>query len=83
MLNELTDGRPLGLRLAQTESLRHAGLRANGEGISSDAACDAETGNRHSAIDGRKTSYPGYEISLSKRWLVEKPSDGLSNRSAE
>ena len=29
--------------------------------------------NRRSAIDGRTTRHPGYEISLSKRWLVEKP----------
>jgi transposase len=28
---------------------------------------------RRSAIDGRTTHHPGYEISLSKRWLVEKP----------
>jgi len=31
------------------------------------------TSNRQSAIDGRTTRHPGYEISLSKRWLVEKP----------
>jgi transposase len=31
------------------------------------------TSNRRSAIDGRTTRHPGYEISLSKRWLVEKP----------
>lgn len=31
------------------------------------------TANRRSAIDGRTTHHPGYEISLSKRWLVEKP----------
>jgi len=31
------------------------------------------TTNRRSAIDGRTTHHPGYEISLSKRWLVEKP----------
>lgn len=29
--------------------------------------------NRRSAIDGRTTRHAGYEISLSKRWLVEKP----------
>jgi transposase len=29
--------------------------------------------NRRSAIDGRTTRHPGYAISLSKRWLVEKP----------
>jgi transposase len=29
--------------------------------------------NRRSAIDGRTTQHPGYEVSLSKRWLVEKP----------
>jgi len=29
--------------------------------------------NRRSAIDGRTTRHPGYSISLSKRWLVEKP----------
>lgn len=29
--------------------------------------------NRRSAIDARTTRHPGYEISLSKRWLVEKP----------
>lgn len=29
--------------------------------------------NRRSAIDGRTTRHPGYEVSLSKRWLVEKP----------
>jgi len=28
---------------------------------------------RRSAIDARTTRHPGYEISLSKRWLVEKP----------
>jgi IS5 family transposase len=27
---------------------------------------------RRSAIDGRTTRHPGYEISLSRRWLVEK-----------
>jgi transposase len=31
------------------------------------------TSNRRSAIDGRTTRHPGYAISLSKRWLVEKP----------
>ena len=31
------------------------------------------TSNRRSAIDGRTTRQPGYAISLSKRWLVEKP----------
>src|SRR5262245_36953388 len=29
--------------------------------------------HRRSDIDARKTSQPGYESSLSKRWLVEKP----------
>jgi transposase len=29
--------------------------------------------NRRSAIDGRTTRHSGYAISLSKRWLVEKP----------
>jgi hypothetical protein len=29
--------------------------------------------NRRSAIDQRTTRHPGYAISLSKRWLVEKP----------
>lgn len=28
--------------------------------------------NRRSAIDRRTTRHTGYEISLSKRWLVEK-----------
>jgi hypothetical protein len=27
---------------------------------------------RASAIDGRTTRHPGYEMSLSRRWLVEK-----------
>jgi hypothetical protein len=31
------------------------------------------TTNRRSAIDQRTTRHPGYAISLSKRWLVEKP----------
>jgi transposase len=31
------------------------------------------TSNRRSAIDNRTTRHPGYEISLTKRWLVEKP----------
>ncbi len=31
------------------------------------------TTNRRSAIDGRTTCHPGYAVSLSKRWLVEKP----------
>lgn len=31
------------------------------------------TSHRRSAIDARTTRHPGYEISLSKRWLVEKP----------
>jgi transposase len=31
------------------------------------------TKNRRSAIDDRTTRHPGYQISLSKRWLVEKP----------
>lgn len=31
------------------------------------------TANRRSAIGGRTTRHPGYEISRSKRWLVEKP----------
>lgn len=29
--------------------------------------------HRRSAIDRRTTRHPGYEISLSRRWLVEKP----------
>jgi IS5 family transposase len=29
--------------------------------------------NRRSAIDGRTTRHSGYGVSLSKRWLVEKP----------
>jgi transposase len=31
------------------------------------------TSQRRSAIDQRTTRHPGYEISLAKRWLVEKP----------
>jgi transposase len=31
------------------------------------------TNGRRSAIDGRTTRHAGYAISLSKRWLVEKP----------
>jgi len=31
------------------------------------------TTNRRSAIDGRTTRHAGYLVSLSKRWLVEKP----------
>jgi hypothetical protein len=31
------------------------------------------TTNRRSAIDGRTTRHSGYLLSLSKRWLVEKP----------
>jgi IS5 family transposase len=31
------------------------------------------TSNRRSAIDRRTTRHSGYEVSLSKRWLVEKP----------
>jgi transposase len=31
------------------------------------------TTNRRSAIDGRTTRHVGYQISLQKRWLVEKP----------
>lgn len=31
------------------------------------------TSNRRSAIDGRTTRHSGYQISVSKRWLVEKP----------
>lgn len=31
------------------------------------------TRHRRSAIDARTTRHPGYSISLSKRWLVEKP----------
>src|SRR5690349_551574 len=29
--------------------------------------------NRRSAIDARTTRHAGYQVSLSKRWLVEKP----------
>jgi IS5 family transposase len=29
--------------------------------------------NRRSAIDERTTRHTGYRVSLSKRWLVEKP----------
>jgi transposase len=31
------------------------------------------TTNRRSALDGRTTRHAGYQISLQKRWLVEKP----------
>ncbi len=31
------------------------------------------TSKRRSAIDKRTTRHPGYQISLAKRWLVEKP----------
>jgi transposase len=31
------------------------------------------TSKRRSAIDRRTTRHPGYQISLAKRWLVEKP----------
>lgn len=31
------------------------------------------TSSRRSAVDARTTRHPGYRISLSKRWLVEKP----------
>jgi hypothetical protein len=30
-------------------------------------------GRQHGAIDERTSRHPGYAISLSKRWLVEKP----------
>jgi hypothetical protein len=31
------------------------------------------TSKRSSAIDKRTTRHPGYQVSLAKRWLVEKP----------
>jgi transposase len=73
MLNDLQDGRSRRITLGADKAYDTQDFVSTVRELLVTPHVSQNISNRRSAIDGRTTRHPGYEISLSKRWLVEKP----------
>jgi IS5 family transposase len=73
MLNDLQDGRGTRVTLGADKAYDTQDFVSTVRELRVTPHVSQNTTNRRSAIDGRTTRHPGYKISLSKRWLVEKP----------
>jgi transposase len=73
MLDELTSGRRARITLGADKAYDTQDFVATVRELAVTAHVTQNNTNRHSALDERTTRHPGYRISLSKRWLVEKP----------
>jgi len=54
------------------QGLRHQGFHRGCARVERHRACDKNEKGRRSNLDRRTTRHPGYAISLSRRWLIEK-----------
>lgn len=73
MLNELTTGRTSRITIGADKAYDTHDFVQTVRELGVTPHVTQNTTNRRSAIDKRTTRHAGYEISLSKRWLVEKP----------
>jgi hypothetical protein len=73
MLNDLQEGRGGRITLGADKAYDTQDFVSTVRHMRVTPHVTQNTTNRRSAIDARTTRHPGYEISLSKRWLVEKP----------
>jgi IS5 family transposase len=73
MLKEMTKGRSRRITVGADKAYDTADFVSTVRELGVTPHVIQNTKNRRSAIDQRTTRHPGYGISLSKRWLVEKP----------
>jgi transposase len=73
MLSDLQEGRGARIKLGADKAYDTQDFVSTVRDMRATPHVTQNTSNRHCAIDARTTRHPGYEISLSKRWLVEKP----------
>ena len=73
MLKEMTKGRSRRITVGADKAYDTADFVSTIRELGVTPHVTQHTKNRRSAIDQRTTRHPGYGISLSKRWLVEKP----------
>jgi transposase len=73
MLDDLTAGRSRRVTLGADKAYDAQDFVATVRELRVTPHITQNNTNRRSAIDDRTTRHPGYRISLSKRWLVEKP----------
>jgi len=73
MLDELQHGRSTRITLGADKAYDTQDFVSTVRELGVTPHVTRNTSNRRSAIDDRTTRHPGYKISLSKRWLVEKP----------
>lgn len=73
MLAELTEGRRRRITVGADKAYDTQDFVATVRELRATPHVTQNNTNRRSAIDERTTRHPGYAISLSKRWLVEKP----------
>jgi IS5 family transposase len=72
MLNDLQQGRSGRITLGADKAYDTQDFVSTARELRVTPHVSQNTSNRRSAVDGRTTRHPGYDISLSKRWLVEK-----------
>jgi IS5 family transposase len=73
MLNELQRGRSTRITVGADKGYDAKDFVSTVRELGVTPHVSQNTSNRRSAIDSRTTRHPGYKVSLSKRWLVEKP----------
>jgi transposase len=73
MLNEMQSGRSTRITLGADKAYDAKDFVSTVRELQVTPHITQNNKNRRSALDGRTTRHAGYEISLSKRWLVEKP----------
>jgi transposase len=73
MLADLTEGRRRRVTVGADKAYDTQDFVATVRELRATPHVTQNNTNRRSAIDERTTRHPGYRISLSKRWLVEKP----------
>jgi transposase len=73
MLADLTEGRRRRVTVGADKAYDTQDFVATVRELQATPHVTQNNTNRRSAIDERTTRHPGYRISLSKRWLVEKP----------
>lgn len=73
MLDEITDRGRRRITVGADKAYDTQDFVATARELRATLHVSQNTSNRRSAIDKRTTRHPGYQISLSKRWLVEKP----------
>lgn len=73
MVNDLQQGRSRRITVGADKGYDSRDFVSTVRELGATPHVNQNTRHRRSAIDGRTTCHDGYAVSLSKRWLVEKP----------